>query len=132
MKLGFWEFEFHGDTNAELAKKAAKFGYDGVDLRVARRDGRPSTLPTQLAVDSPEADVSATRRAFEAAGVEISGLLCYNTSPTTIDRTRWKAYEQEVVLHAELAGRVGASRIRPVVTAPDDPASWDEYIDTAW
>lgn len=132
MKLGFWEFEFHADTNAGLAKKAAELGYDGVDIRVARRDGRPSTLPSQLAVDSPAADIAATRRAFEAAGVEISSLLCYNTSPTSLDPAAWQAYEQEVVLHAELARKLGSGRIRPVVTAPEDADAWDEYIDTAW
>jgi sugar phosphate isomerase/epimerase len=132
VKLGFWEYEIHKDTNAELAKKAARLGYDGVDLRVARRDGRPSTLPSQLAVDSADETVAATRRAFEAAGVEISGLLCYNTSPTNTDRAAWTAYEQEVVLHADLARRLGCHRIRPVVGAPQDPAAWNEYIDTAW
>jgi sugar phosphate isomerase/epimerase len=132
MKLGFWEFEFHGDTNAELAEKAARLGYDGVDLRVARRDGRPSTLPSQLAVDSPDEDVAATRRAFETAGVEISSLLCYNTSPTTTDRAKWTAYEQELILHANLARRLGAKRIRPVVAAPENAETWNEYIDTAW
>jgi sugar phosphate isomerase/epimerase len=132
VKLGFWEFESHGDSIAELANKAARLGYDGVDLRVARRDGRPVTLPSQLAVDACETDVAATRRAFETAGVEISSLLCYNASPTTTEAAKWQAFEQEVVLHARLARRLGASRIRPTVTAPEDPETWSHYIDTAW
>lgn len=133
MKLGFWTLlssECEWD-NEEIAQRAASLGYDGVDLRVHRRDGRPS-LGSNISLDSGEAKVAGTRAAFAAAGVEIASLLCYNASPVAGSVAAWTEFEREIELHADLADRLGTSRIRIVVEGPPDGLTWAAYLERVW
>jgi sugar phosphate isomerase/epimerase len=132
MKLGFWALYDVDWSNEEIARRAAALGYQGVDLRVAA-PGRPMAVGDNLSLQSSDADVERTKQAFARAGVEISSLNCYNSSPAAADATAYAAFEDEIRRHAELAQKVGTARIRFQITAGPPPgASWEEYLVAIW
>src|SRR5215813_10112745 len=84
VKLGFWTLYDVDWTNEEIAHRAAALGYHGVDLRVTSL-GRETRTGENISLQSSTDEIDRTRQAFAQAGVEISSLNCYNSSPTTID-----------------------------------------------
>jgi sugar phosphate isomerase/epimerase len=132
MKLGFWTIGMPDWTNQEFARQAARHGYQGVDLRCKRRDGRAVSRPVNVAVDSPAEYIAETKAAFAAAKVEIASLLVYNGSPAVNDAEAWATFENEIALHARLAEKLGTSRIRFAVEGPPDGVSWNDYLVEIW
>jgi sugar phosphate isomerase/epimerase len=128
VKLGFWTLGMPEWSNAEIAQRAAALGYQGVDLRCVRRDGRPTIRPTNIRIEASPEEIEQTKNAFAEAGVEISSLLCYNASPTAGDSAAYDAFEREMVLHLQLARKLGSSRIRFVTEGPPDRVSWENYL----
>jgi sugar phosphate isomerase/epimerase len=132
VKLGFWTLYDVDWTNEQVAQKAAELGYQGVDLRVTA-PGRKPGIGENLTLDSSDAHIERTRQAFARAGVEISSLNCYNSSPSTTGLVELAAFEQEILQHAQLAHKVGTARIRFQLTAqPADGLSWEDYLDEVW
>ena len=132
MKLGFWTLYDVDWSNEEIAQRAAALGFDGVDLRVTR-PGREPGIGENLQLESSTEDIERTKRAFAQARVEISSLNCYNSSPSTIDAAALDSFEQEILLHAQLAQQVGTRRIRFQLTSvPASGISWEEYLDSIW
>src|SRR5579864_272340 len=132
MKLGFWTLYDVDWSNEEVARQAAALGYDGVDLRVTR-PGRQLGIGENLTLESSIEDIERTRAAFSNAGVEISSLNCYNASPTTLESADIEAFENEILLHAQLALKVGTPRIRFQLTSvPAAGISWEQFLDTIW
>ncbi len=134
MKLGFWMIGMPNWSSAEIAQQAARHGYDGVDLRIGRTDWNRSQInPVNLLVTASDEEVTTTRDAFETAGVEIASLLCYNSMPHLGTEAAWRRFEEEIAAHAELARRLGITRIRPhIEEAPDEtvwPRRWPELLD---
>ena len=84
VKLGFWSLFDVDWTNEEIARRAATLGYDGVDLRVAAPGSSPR-VGDNLSLDSSIEETARTQQAFAQTGVEISGLNCYNSSPSRGD-----------------------------------------------
>src|SRR5690606_24878135 len=120
MKLGFWTIGLPDWSNREVAEQAARHGYQGVDLRCKRRDGRAISRPINVAVDSSDDHIAETRAAFAAAGVEISSLLIYNGSPAVNDAEAWSTFENETALHLRLAKKLGTPSIRWAAEGPPD------------
>jgi len=132
VKVGFWTLYDVDWTNEEIARRAAALGYTGVDLRVTA-PGRQPGIGENLSLGSSAADIDRTRLAFDQAGVEISSLNCYNSSPATGDAAAFTAFENEIRLHAELARKVGTPRIRFQITAGPPPgAAWEDYLVDIW
>ncbi|MBV9582578.1 MAG: sugar phosphate isomerase/epimerase [Chloroflexi bacterium] len=132
MKLGFWTLYDVDWTNAEIARKAADLGYQGVDLRVTA-PGRNSGMGENLTLQASQQDIDDTKRVFAEAGVEISSLNCYNSSPTTIDTSALAAFESEIRQHAELARKLRTPRVRFQLTAvPASGIAWETYLDHIW
>jgi sugar phosphate isomerase/epimerase len=132
MKLGFWMLGESQWTIEEIAQRTHRWGYHGVDLRVARRDGQPQTGGTELSVDSSDAELDRIVAAFEAAGVEVASLMCHMRTPVAGIEQSWFEFEHEFALHARLAEAVRSGRIMisPVQQPPAIP--WDEYLDRLW
>jgi sugar phosphate isomerase/epimerase len=132
VKLGFWTLYDVDWTNEEIAHRAAALGYHGVDLRVTS-PGRETRTGENISLQSSTDEIERTRQAFAQAGVEISSLNCYNSSPTTIDATALGAFEQEILTHAQLAQKLATPRIRFQLTAqPAHGIAWETYLDAIW
>src|SRR5712691_4080654 len=112
MKLSFWTLGMPPWSNAETAKHAAELGLDGVDLRVTRAENGKPADRGNLCLESSEADIEATKKAFASAGVEISSLLLYNRGGFGGPKTDWDAMEKDIVNHVRFAQRVGTNKIR--------------------
>src|SRR4051812_14271072 len=82
VKLAFWTLYDVDWTNDEIARRAAALGYHGVDLRVSAR-GRDPRIGENISLQSSVEEIERTQQAFAQAGVAISSLNCYNSSPTT-------------------------------------------------
>lgn len=132
MKLGFWTIGMPDWTNQEVAEQAARHGYQGVDLRCKRRDGKALSRPINVAIDSSPEYIAETKAAFAAAKVEISSLLVYNGSPAANDAEAWSTFERELALHLELAQKLGTSGIRFAAEGPPDRVSWNDYMVEIW
>jgi sugar phosphate isomerase/epimerase len=132
MKLGFWTLYDVDWSNEEIAQRAAALGYHGVDLRVTAPTRKPG-IGENLSLQSSDAAVEQTKQAFARAGVEISSLNCYNSSPAAGDAVAYDAFETEIRQHAELARRVGTPRIRFQISAGPPPgATWEDYLVDIW
>jgi sugar phosphate isomerase/epimerase len=132
VKLGFWTLYDVDWTNEEIAQRAAALGYQGVDLRVTAPGKQPG-IGENLSLESSAEDIERTKLAFARAGVEISSLNCYNSSPAAGDTAAFAAFEKEMRLHAELAQEVGTARIRFQITAGPPPGvSWEGYLEAIW
>jgi len=132
VKLGFWTLYDVAWTNEEIAQRAAALGYQGVDLRVTS-PGKTPGIGENLTLDSSDEDIAGTRSAFDRANVDISSLNCYNTSPAAGDAAAYGAFEKEIVAHAELARKLGTSRIRFQITeGPPTSMSWESYLVDIW
>jgi sugar phosphate isomerase/epimerase len=132
MKLGLWTIGMPDWTNQEFARQAARHGYQGIDLRCKRRDGKAISRPVNIAVDSTPEFIAETKAAFAAANVEIASLLIYNGSPAVNDAEAWSTFESEIALHAKLATRLGTSRIRFCAEGPPDGVTWEDYMIEIW
>ena len=132
MKLGFWTLYDVDWTNEEIAQRAAALGYHGVDLRVAA-PGRDLRIGENVSLQSGADAIESTIQSFARAGVEISSLNCYNSSPTTTDAMALGKFEDEIRQHAELARKLGTPRIRFQLTAqPANGITWETYLDSIW
>jgi sugar phosphate isomerase/epimerase len=133
MKLAFWMLGMPDWPNEEIARRAAAHGYQGAALRCAQRDwSRPASGPFNIAIGSSAETIDRTRQAFAASGIEMSTLLCYNTSPCSGGKPAWEHFEQEIALHAELAARLGAPSIRFQVEGPPAGVPWPDYLIDVW
>ena len=97
MKLGFWTLYDVDWTNEEIARRAADLGYQGVDLRVTA-PGRTPGIGENLNLQSSLQDIERIKQAFAQAGVEISSLNCYNSSPTTTSRSAFCNFKRKLGL----------------------------------
>jgi sugar phosphate isomerase/epimerase len=133
MKLAFWMLGMPDWSNEEIARRAADNGYQGAALRCQQRDwSRPASGPFNIAVDSSDQEIAGTRQAFADAGVEMSTLLCYNTSPCSGGQPAWDHFEHEMARHAELAAKLGAPSIRFQVEGLPVGVTWTDYLANIW
>jgi sugar phosphate isomerase/epimerase len=132
MKLGFWMLGEPEWTIEEIAQHARDWGYDGVDLRVARRDGEQQRGAFELSVESADADLARISTSFERAGVEIASLMCNMRSPKADEAESWTEFEQEFTRHARLAETVGSRRVMICPVQPTAAGPWDDYLDRIW
>ncbi len=132
MKLCFWMLGEPEWTIEEIAEHAKAWGYHGVDLRVARADGRGGRA-ADLELRAADAELERVRTAFERTGVAISSLLCQPTDPEVADAGSWTVFEDQIARHAELARAVGAQRLMISPEQAFPPAAyWDAYLDRVW
>lgn len=136
VKLGFWALGLPNWNNRELARRAAEFGYDGVDLRCTRpgRGGRPSGSGN-VCIGTSRDEVDAIRAAFEAWHVEVASLLCYLPDDLVAEPgSRWdlERLEDDIVDHARLAGCLGTRRIRLGTGTPGRLGDWDSHLERLW
>jgi len=132
MKIGFWTLGMPPWSNDEVARRAAALGYDGVDLRCTRPENGKPADNGNLCIESTEAEVEATKKAFADADVEISSLLGYNRGGHGGQNTDWDALEAELVGYTKFATRVGAPRVRITVGRPDGDTPWETYLENLW
>lgn len=133
MKLGYWTVGMPDWTAQELAETALLHGFDGVEVNSSRRLASPEGF--ELPLDPTDGEVAALRDAFASRGVELLTLLAANYPIHVDHRADWARFEDDFALHARLASRIGARRVRVGVSGldePPDPADWDATVDTAW
>ena len=108
MKIGFSSLVCPSWDLATIVSKAAEYGYDGVELRGILGELRLTQVPDLAG------NVDATRRLFDAAGVE---LVCLGTSSSLASRDRQVAarHRAELDEHIELAARLGCPFVRVFV-----------------
>ncbi len=129
MKLSFWTLGMPPEwTNQDFADNAARYGYDGIDLRCTRPDenGRPSDLGN-LCIASP--DVEEIGQLFRSRGIELPTMLCYNSGGHGKSGGTWEDYRAEVVAHAKVAQRLGAQRIRLTISQPPTGSTMEQYLE---
>jgi sugar phosphate isomerase/epimerase len=87
-----------------IARRAAEYGYDGVELRgVAGQHVAPDlTLPERTEV----------RRLFADHGVEIAGIMAYTRFAGAVERAEQRRQEETLVRFVELAADLGAPVVR--------------------
>jgi sugar phosphate isomerase/epimerase len=131
MKLGAWMFGMPDWSAEEIASRTSALGYEGVSLRVSRRDGL-QVLAEDLRVDSTDAQIETIRTTFADAGVEIRSFLNSIPSPLSGTAEAWERFESELLLAAELAGRAGVPAIMFQAVGPPPGGSWDAYLSEIW
>ena len=115
MKFGFWTLYDVAWTNEEIAQRAAALGYQGVDLRVTS-PGKTPGIGENLTLDSSEEDIARTRSAFDRADVEIRASTATTPAQRPAMPRRMPLSRRRSSPHAELARKLGTSRIRFQVT----------------
>ena len=87
-----------------IARRAAEYGYDGVELRgVAGQHISPDlTLPQR----------QQTRRLFSDSGVEIAALMAYTRFAAATEAADQRAQEETLIRFIELAADLGAPVVR--------------------
>jgi len=75
LKLSFTTMATPNLTGIEAIQIARKLGYQGVDIRL-------SDCSCELTVDSSSKEIALLRYAFEAEGILLPSLLCYNEIPS--------------------------------------------------
>jgi len=129
MKLSFWTLGMPPEwSNEDFAANAAKYGYDGIDLRCTRpdEDGKPSDLGN-LCILSP--DVEEIGALFRGKGIEISSMLCYNSGGHGKDGGSWDEFQEEIAKHAVVGQRLGTPRIRVTIPKMPDGQVMEEYLE---
>ncbi len=129
MKLSFWTLGMPPEwTNQDFADNAAKYGYDGIDLRCTRPDenGKPSDVGNLCAL-SP--DVEEIGKLFRDKGIEIATMLCYNSGGHGKSGGNWDEFRKEIGELAKVGKRLGAAQIRVTIPHPGEGADWDAYLE---
>jgi sugar phosphate isomerase/epimerase len=129
MKLSFWTLGMPPEwTNQDFADNAAKYGYDGIDLRCTRPDenGRPSDLGN-LCILSP--DVEEIGALFRSRGIAIASMLCYNSGGHGKDGGSWDDFRTEIAKHAAVGQRLGAPRIRVTIPKMPEGETMDSHLE---
>ena len=132
MKLGFWTRGMPDWKTTEIPSHAAANGYHGVDLRcTALVNGVPAD-GGQVTLQTSESEIADIVKAFKAANVEISSLLCYNKGGHGGAITDWDAFAEDVGAHAVFAAKLGTRRIRVTVGKTAPGVSWDDHLAALW
>jgi len=104
MKLSFTTMATPKLDGAEAIKTAAKYGYNGVDLRV-------SDVMGELSLNSTLQEINELKNIFSMEGIEPSGLLCYNEAGTD-EPSSWKGMTESILKNIEIAYALGSPTIR--------------------
>lgn len=99
---------------------AAKYGYDGIDLRVSDHKG-------ELTIESSEAEICEVRNILDSENIQLAGLLCYNKVGDS-EEDSWLEMKESLIRHMELARKVGSPAIRMFGGNPHKDVPAAEFI----
>jgi sugar phosphate isomerase/epimerase len=119
MKLSFWTLGTPGWSNEAVVSAAARFGYQGVDLRC--------TPGGNVALNSSAQEIDEVKRLFSASGIEIASVLAYNKrgDESGVD---WPAIDADLVENARVAAGLGARSMRVNAGRPSADRGWEVYL----
>lgn len=105
----------------EIIQAAARYGYNGVDLRVSEKKG-------ELQIDSSDAEICEIRKIFSDENIQLAGLLCYNKVGNS-DAGSWNEMKESLVRHMELGCKAGSPSIRMFGGNPHKDVPTEEFIE---
>lgn len=119
MKLSFSTLATPTADITEIVKLASKFGYQGIDLRIAEKFG-------ELSPKATAEQVKHVRRTIEAENLKIAGAFCYNRAGTE-DPASWRIMEDSILELLNLANDLGTPSIRIGTGNPRTAADPEDY-----
>lgn len=100
---------------------AAKYGYQGIDLRISDNQGEILSAPTH-------ASLQEVRSILAGEGVALAGLLCYNKVGDAQDAS-WQGMADDLAKHMDIGMQLGSPTIRMFGGNPYADLATDEFID---
>jgi sugar phosphate isomerase/epimerase len=119
MKLSFCTLATPNVDITEIVKLAARFGYQGLDLRISDSFG-------ELAPDASSDRIRYVKDLLEAENLKVAGLFCYNKGGSE-DPASWGAMEDSILRLIDLAGSLGSPSIRIGTGNPRTAADKEDY-----
>ena len=120
MKLSFTTMATPDLDHRAAIALAATIGLQGVDLRWSDHLG-------EVAPGSGAEELAAVKSDFECAGLEIPGLLCYDSLKNDSEE-RWDLLRADIELFLSIGSAIGAPLIRIFGGHAKDGESMDVYI----
>lgn len=99
---------------------AARFGYQGIDLRISGHKG-------EIQVDATKSDLKEIQSLLDSEGIELAGLLSYNAVGSE-DASSWQVMTDSLVQHLEIGTALNSPAIRMFGGNPYGDVATDEFI----